>query len=407
MAPGGGALGGRLAAAGEPLGACGTPALAVELGAFEANCRAAAARVGAAAARGPVGVRGAVGVRPHVKAHKCAELARAQASALGALFAGVGCQTVREAEVMAAAGGGVRDVLVTNQVVEARKVRRLAALARTQEPGGLALGVCVDSLENARALSAAVGAGGPPLGVVVECNVGQNRCGVETAADCVALAREVENLVGLEYRGIQAYHGALQHTRTLKDRGGAIERVHDKTRTILAALKAAGLGAEVVTGGGTGSFEADATSGIYTEVQPGSFFFGDVDYGRNEWEGGGLPWEQSMFVVTTVISRSPARRSVVVDAGLKAISYDSGPPSIFEHEEWEVTCGGCEHSVVLVPEGVALPEVGSRLYLVPGHVDPTFNMHDALVCVRRDEGKPLEAAPVEGVFPIEARGAGF
>ena len=85
MAPGGGALAGRLAAAGEPLGACGTPALAVELGAFEANCRAAAARVGAAAARGPVGVRGAVGVRPHVKAHKCAELALAQASALGAL----------------------------------------------------------------------------------------------------------------------------------------------------------------------------------------------------------------------------------------------------------------------------------------------------------------------------------
>ena len=76
-------------------------------------------------------------------------------------------------------------------------------------------------------------------------------------------------------------------------------------------------------------------------------------------------------------------------------------------EELEVTCGGGEHSVVLVPEGVALPEVGSRLYLVPGHVDPTFNMHDALVCVRRDEDKPLEAAPVEGVFPIEARGAGF
>ena len=405
MAQGWGARAGRLAAAGEPLGECGTPALAVDLGAFAANCRAAAARLGAAAARGPAG--GAVAARPHIKAHKCAELARAQASALGGLFVGVGCQTVQEAEVMAAAGGGVRDVLVTNQVVEARKVRRLADLALMQKPGGLALGVCVDSLENARALSAAVGPTGPSLGVVVECNVGQNRCGVETAADCVALAQEVEKLAGLEYKGIQAYHGALQHTRTLEDRGAAIERVHDKTRVILAALKAAGLGAEVVTGGGTGSFEADATSGIYTEVQPGSFFFGDVDYGRNEWEGGGRPWEQSMFVVTTVISRSPARRTVVVDAGLKAVSYDSGPPSVFGHEEWEVTCGGCEHSVVQIPEGAALPEVGSRLYLVPGHVDPTFNMHDALVCVRRVEGKPLEAAVVEGVFPIEARGAGF
>ena len=395
-----GGLAGRLAGAGEPLGECGTPALAVDLRAFAANCRAAAARL----AEGGVG---GVAIRPHAKAHKCSELARRQVEALGPLAAGVGCQTVAEAEAMVT--GGMRDVLITNEIVEVRKVQRLAALAAQQASGGFWLGVCVDSIENARALSASVlGASAPPLGVVVECNVGQDRCGVDSPAEAVKLAREVGNLPGLRFRGIQAYHGALQHVRTVEDRGAAIASVHEKTRTILEALRAAGLSAAVVTGGGTGSFEADAVSGLYTEVQPGSFFLGDVDYAHNEWEGGRIPWEQSLFVVATVISRSPLRRTVVLDAGLKAVSYDSGAPKVYGHEDWEVQNGGDEHSVVSIPTGTELPTVGEKMYLVPGHVDPTFNMHDELVCVQRGEGQqPLSEAPVEGVYPIDARGAGF
>lgn len=275
------------------------------------------------------------------------------------------------------------------------KVQRLAKLAKTE---GLSLGVCVDSAVNVRQISKELQAVGATIKVLVECNVGQNRCGVETAEEAVELAKVVKAFDGvLDFDGYQAYHGAIQHVRGEAERSAECRKVAEKVVAINAAFDTAGIKCNTVTGGGTGTFLFDAGSGLYTEVQPGSYFFGDVDYGKNDW-GRSKGWTQSLLVAATVISRNPSRRTVVVDAGLKAVDLGSGPPLVLGEEQWSFANGGDEHGVVTVPEG-DLPEVGERMYLIPSHVDPTFNMHRQLVCVRGEV--------VEDVLEIDASGPGF
>ena len=290
---------------------------------------------------------------------------------------------------------GLKDLTITNEVVPIDKVQRLAKLAKTE---GLSLGVCVDSAVNVRQISKELQAVGATIKVLVECNVGQNRCGVETAEEAVELAKVVKAFDGvLDFDGYQAYHGAIQHVRGEAERSAECRKVAEKVVALNAAFDTAGIKCNTVTGGGTGTFLFDAGSGLYTEVQPGSYFFGDVDYGKNNW-GRSKGWTQSLLVAATVISRNPSRRTVVVDAGLKAVDLGSGPPLVLGEEQWSFANGGDEHGVVTVPEG-DLPEVGERMYLIPSHVDPTFNMHRQLVCVRGEV--------VEEVLEIDASGPGF
>lgn len=381
-----------VARVGDALAAVGTPALVLDLDVFEANCRALVETMRQFEGRGPGG--GNVTLRPHAKAHKSSALARRQLELLGPAAVGLGCQTLAEAEAMV--WGGLKDVTITNEVVPADKVQRLAELAQTPD---VSLGVCVDSAANARALSAALTGCGASIKVLVECNVGQNRCGVETAEEAVALAQLVAELPGLDFDGYQAYHGAIQHVRGFEDRRAECQKVADKVVALNKAFADAGLTCRTVTGGGTGTFLFDAGSGLYTEVQPGSYFFGDADYGRNDWSAA-KAWRQSLLIAATVISQNPARRTVVLDSGLKAVDLGSGVPLVLGHEEtWTFANGGDEHGVVSVPEPAPLPEVGDKLYLIPGHIDPTFNMHRCVVCVRNDV--------VEDVLEIDASGPGF
>jgi D-serine deaminase-like pyridoxal phosphate-dependent protein len=361
---------------GMPLAEVDTPALILDLDAFERNLQRMKDSL--------AGRR--IALRPHAKSHKCPQIAMRQI-ALGAV--GVCCQKVSEAEALVA--GGVRDVLIANEVVGDYKLRRLAALARQSR-----VAVCVDDADNVRALGEAAREFGVTLDVLVEIDVGARRCGVEPGAPAVVLARLISESRNLRFAGLQAYQGSAQHIRQVAERRAAIEAAAKLAKRTREELDAAGIGCPKVTGAGTGTYLFEAASSVYDELQAGSYIFMDADYARNEWAESGIPrFEHSLFVWTTVMSRPTAERAIV-DAGLKASSVDSGMPRIAEPGPAEYVKASDEHGVIHV-NGAPGFAVGCKLRLIPGHCDPTVNLYDHYVCIREDR--------VEALWPIAARGA--
>ena len=354
-----------------------TPALLLDLDAFEANLGAMAREAGGA------GIR----LRPHAKSHKCPEIARRQV-ALGAV--GVCCQKVSEAEVFVA--GGIGDVLVTNEVVGDGKLARLARLARSAR-----VGVCVDDPAQVAALARAAQAADAAVDVYVELDVGANRCGVLAAGDVLALARAIASADGLRFAGLQAYQGSAQHLRTPAERRAAIAEAAAKVRAAVALLDEAGFAAPRITGAGTGTWELETASGAWHELQVGSYVFMDADYGRNLGEDGQPVhrFRQSLHLLATVMSR-PVSGRAVVDAGLKAHSVDSGMPLVAGVPGAAYTRASDEHGVIEL-SGPGELRLGDKVRLVPGHCDPTVNLHDWIVCHRGNR--------VEAVWPVGARGA--
>ena len=354
-----------------------TPALVIDIDAFERNLAAMAQRTAA------TGVR----IRPHAKTHKCAVIARRQ-MALGAV--GVCCQKVSEAQALVQAG--VSDVLVSNQIVGRRKIERLVALAREAR-----VGVCVDDAGNAAEIGEIAAQAGLAIDVLVEIDVGAGRCGVAPGGEALALARCVEATDGLRFAGLQAYHGSAQHIRDYTERGQAIESAASMARATVELLAKEGIECETVAGAGTGTWQFEAASGIYNELQSGSYIFMDVDYAKNLDETGGpfADFEHSLFVYATVMSR-PARERAVLDAGLKAFATDCGMPRMVELESASVLKASDEHGVVDLTGSNASVAVGDKVRLIPGHCDPTVNLYDWYVCVRGDR--------VEALWPIVARG---
>lgn len=361
---------------GDALDRVDTPALLLDLDLFEANLQALHARVL------PTGVK----IRSHGKAHKCPSIALRQIAA-GAV--GLCCQKTAEAEVFVDAGIG--DVLISNEVVGASKAARVAALARRAR-----VGVCVDHPDPVRTLGAAARAAGVRLDALIEVDVGQGRCGVQSPEEAVALARAIADQPALRLRGLQAYYGSAQHLRKPDERAQAIARAAALVRGVRDALAAAGHVCEEITGGGTGTWVHEVASGLYTEIQPGSYVLMDVDYARNETGADDLRFAQALQLLATVISARPGH--AVLDAGLKALAVDSGPPLVRDLP-WSAQSVSDEHTVLKAEPGGAALAVGDRVRLIPGHCDPTVNLHDWIVAVRGDH--------VEAVWPIAARGALF
>lgn len=369
------------AAPGQSVDAIDTPSLILDLDPFTRNV----ARMQDAADR--AGVK----LRPHAKAHKCPEIALAQI-ARGAV--GICCQKVSEAVPFVAAG--VADIHISNEIASPAKAALLAELARHAR-----LSVCVDDASQIDTLAAATEAAGTQLDVFIEIDVGQGRCGVADAPAALALAARIAAHPRLSLRGLQAYHGGIQHLRDWAARRDAAAQAAERTGAVLAKLAAAGVQCEVVTGGGSGSVEFDLGSGVYTEIQPGSYVFMDADYGSNAYPGT-LRFEHSLFIATTVMSVAAGDR-VILDAGLKSMAVDSGLPWIWSDGAasgaLEYVAANDEHGIVKPRQAgniAALPALGSRVLLVPGHCDPTLNLYDALVTVR--------GGVVEAVWPVAARG---
>jgi 3-hydroxy-D-aspartate aldolase len=354
------------AAIGQKLDEVDTPALILDLDAFEKNQRTLFDLV-----------KGRVRVRPHAKTHKSPEVAKRQL-ALGAV--GMCCQKVSEAEAMV--DGGVHDVLVSNEVVGAPKLARLAELSRRAK-----LGVCVDHADNVRAIAAT----GAKLDVYIEIDVGMRRCGVAPGAPAVTLAREIVKN-GMKFAGLQAYHGRAQHIRSMEERHAVIETAAQHVQHTKRLLAEAGIACPIVTGAGSGTFMLEVEAGAWDEIQCGSYAFMDVDYARNEWAAPLPRFEHALFVLSTVMSR-PSAEVAIVDAGLKASSVDSGMPTVWQ-KDLRYTHASDEHGWV---EGKGVPAFGEKLLLVPGHCDPTIHLYDWYVCVRK--------GVVEDLWPITARGA--
>ncbi len=356
-----------------------TPALLIDLDAFDGNLQRMASSLAG------TGVR----LRPHSKTHKSPIIARRQIAA-GAV--GVCCQKVGEAEAMVY--GGVSDVLVANEIVGRSKVERLVSLAAQAR-----VGVCADDRVQVEQYGEVARAMGVELRVLVELDAGGGQCGIEPGRPAADLAQRIVDTPMLRFGGLQAYHGRAQHLRSLDERRRAIDLAVERVRATTGLLAARGIACEVVTGAGTGTYLFEAASGVYNELQAGSYLFMDADYARNR-DAAGNPvseYRHSLFVLATVMSR-PVESRAVLDAGHKAVSVDSGRPLVWGMPDVECVDTSDEHATLRLSDPTRELRIGDKVRLIPGHCDPTVNLHDWYVCVR--EGR------VEAVWPVTARGAG-
>lgn len=383
-----------------------TPALVVRRAALEQNL---AAMQGLCDAAG-------VKLRAHGKMHKCSTLGRRQVE-LGAV--GLCCQTVGEAEAFAAAG--IADLLITSPP-GAWGAARIAAIAKS----GVRIAVVADDEIQIARLAKAATEAGVTVGLVVDIDLGTHRTGVPPE-QVAALAKIAAGSPGLEYRGVQAYLGHLQHMSELDERRAACAVTRQRLGALVGELTEAGLKPGVVTGGGTGTYTEDLASGVFTELQAGSYAFMDVEYEDcGAPDGQAWAFTQAMFLAASVVS-ARHKTHVVCDVGLKAHSVDGPPARVASGApagaRWRPM--GDEHGAIFHPEMMGVlraagsgplafatvisqtdedaaiawpadaPKVGDLVWLQPGHIDPTINLYDAMYVVD-------EAGAVE-VWPIDAR----
>ncbi len=347
-----------------------TPALVVDLERMERNIASMARFFASRPAS----------LRPHFKTPKCAEVVRRQLEA-GAI--GVTCAKLGEAEALA--GTGVRtSVLVANQLVGAAKLARLVALA----PDLPELIVAVDSEEQVDALDAALSGSRARVGALIEADTGMHRCGTDTPEQTVALARRLARS-RVAYRGIMGYEG---HAVLVPDAAKRKELAEAATAQLLAhasALRAAGLAPEIVSAGGTGTFELTGSADGITEIQAGSYVFMDGRYSDVRSD-----FETALTLHTTVIHRRG--RLLITDAGVKSLSSDFGLPRGADLPLRAVGLSE-EHGHLLIDEGAELALApGDRIRILPSHGDTTINLHDRYYAARGDQ--------VEAIWSIVGRG---
>ena len=357
-----------------------TPCLVVDLDALERNIVTMGNYAKA------MGVRH----RVHGKMHKSVDIALLQEK-LGD-SCGVCCQKVSEAEVFAR--GGIKDVLVSNQVRDPAKIDRLARMPKL----GARTLCCVDDLDNVAELALAVKKHGTEIECLVEIDCGAGRCGVSEGQPVVDIAKAIHATPGLKFAGIQAYQGAMQHMENFQERKEKLDIAIAMVARTIEMLKVEGLTCDIVGGGGTGSYYFEGNSGVFNELQCGSYAFMDADYQRIHDENGEKisEFENALFILTSVMSHTKIDKAIC-DAGLKAQSVDSGLPYIFGRDDVEYIKCSDEHGVISDPNGVL--KINEKLKLVPGHCDPTCNVHDYYVGVRN--GK------VEVLWPVSARGKAY
>jgi 3-hydroxy-D-aspartate aldolase len=364
------------AAVGDSIADIHTPALIIDLDAFERNCHKMRTYVESMNVR----------LRAHAKTHKSADIALYQIAEGGAC--GICCQKVSEAEALVRAG--VRDVLIANEVCDRAKIERLARLSKRAR-----IIVCADDAGNVLDLSSAAVRNDTTIEVLVEMDCGARRCGVQPGQAVLTLAQTIAAQPNLTFAGIQAYHGQAQHIANAAARRAEIGKAIAATRDTVELLAASGLSCAIVAGAGTGSYDFEGNSGVYNELQCGSYVFMDADYARiraddGEPVGG---FEHALFVLTSIMSK-PAPDRAVCDAGHKSHSIDSGLPVVFGRPDLLYINASDEHGEI-TDAGTTL-RLADKLMLIPGHCDPTCNLHDWYVCIRNGH--------VEALWPVTARG---
>lgn len=355
-----------------------TPALLIDLDIFERNLQALASYM----------KERPVTFRPHGKAHKSPAIGKLQ---LASGAKGLCAAKLGEADVLIR--GGIKDVLITAEVVGRLKIERLMTLlAITPDVKAV-----VDNAQNAIDLSTAALASRRKLKVAIDCNVGQNRTGLGTPEEVVALAQVIARQKGLELVGLQGYGGNNQHVKGFANRRAREVQSNERVVAARQALEKAGFSVQMVSVGGTGSYNIDADFPGVTEIQPGSYVFMDTNY--NKIGGRDTPefseFGNSLSVLTTVISRATAGRAIV-DAGGKALSTDEAAPEPMDLTGATYGVAGDEYGALRLQNPSRELEVGDQVQILPGHCDTTVNLHNVYFAVRK--------GVVEHVWPIEGRG---
>ena len=323
---------------------------------------------------------GSCKLRPHFKAHKTPEIAKRQLAA--GSCTGLTCATVSEAEVAAAL---CDDILIANEPVGIHKADRIAALARRAR-----VTIAVDSEAGLRDIAGAAVRAGSTVGVLVDLNVGQTRCGLAPRSPAVvALAKQVVAASGVTLRGVMGYEGHVISVPDRKEREDATRRAMAGLVETAKMLRAEKLPCDIVSAGGTGTYDISGRIEGITEVQAGSYVLMDTDYGRLD-----IPFEQAFWVLGTIISRPDPLRCVA-DCGHKSMTKDHGLPTLRGVDGGSVVALHDEHATITIPADCSI-QVGDLVKLRPSHTDPTMNLHDVIYAI--------DGETVVGVWPIAARG---
>ena len=302
-----------------------------------------------------------VSLRPHYKSHKCARIAHAQISD-GAI--GMTCAKLDEAIDLV--DSGIEDVLIANQIVDRAKISRLASLARAAR-----ITVCVDDDKNILDIEKAAATAASTVYCLVEYEIGMERCGVRRKEDVLRLAALIESCPHLVFDGIQAYAGHIAHEESIEKRKSETEKNAKKIKEVISYLSQKGIEVRVISGASTGTSQLKVAEGLYTELQAGSYLFMDSTY-----RALGLPFENSLFILTTVVSVN--ERMVIVDAGVKSCGVDQGTPVPFGFNAERVEA--CEeHFQIYSPDKKFA--VGDKVMLIPAHCCSTVNLHDRIYLV--------------------------
>ena len=355
-----------------------TPALLVDLDAFEANVRKMADHC----------KKSGCNFRPHAKTHKCPEIAKRQVAA-GAI--GISVATVPEAEIMVAAG--IRGVLLTSPIIERHKIARMVAMAK--KPGTVLL--AITHPEQAELLQEAARAAKVTVDVLVDVDIGDRRTGVLPGKPALQLAQQISKLKNLKLRGVQSYAGHASHTVGFERRVKVSREAFGLAVDSRALIEKAGMKTDILTGGSTGTYNIDSDIKGVTELQVGSFIFMDVDYRRIGGRDGKVytDFQPSLTVLTTVVSAVHPDR-VSVDAGTKSFSTDNVyRPEAKGREGLEYQRSGDEFGRLSAAKSAKLPRLGDRLEFLVPHCDPTVNLYDHIYAVRGDT--------VEEIWPVLAR----
>jgi D-serine deaminase-like pyridoxal phosphate-dependent protein len=349
-----------------------TPALIIDLDALERNIRKMAEFFEPLQAK----------LRPHAKTHKSPIIAKKQIDA-GAI--GITCAKLGEAEVMVS--NGINDVLIANQIVGKRKIERLVNLAKKAK-----ITVAVDSFENVDEISKFSSKEGVSIGVLIEVNVGMNRCGVEHGLPALKLANHILRKNGVEFKGLMGYEGHAVMVENFQERRSIVERAMKLLMSTKDLLENEGIKVEVVSAGGTGTYNITGKYQGVTEVQAGSYIFMDTAYKRIIKE-----FENSLTVLASVISR-PKEDRLIVDVGLKAMPKEEQRGIMPEPklEGLKIYALAEEHGYVKVSKQVRDIKVGDKIEFIVAHCCTTVNLHDCYHVIKDD--KLLET------WKIEARG---
>ena len=328
-----------------------------------------------------------VKLRPHAKMHKSFNVANFQIKFGGAH--GICCQKVSEAEVFAREG--IKDILITNQITDLFKIDRLTSISNDE----IKVSCCVDNEENIININKSAKEKNTQIDLYIEFDCGANRCGIQSFNQIEKLILLINKLTLVNFVGFQAYNGSIQHIEDFNTRKEEVKKTCNKINKLKDKFN---VFSPLITGGGTGCFDLEVSENVYDEIQVGSYAFMDTHYSSLKHDytlNNTNDFENSLFILSSVMS-NVVDKQAVVDAGLKSIAVDSGLPKVLTRNVEYLKCSD-EHGIINDPKNSL--NINDKLYLIPGHCDPTCNLHDWYVIMKNDT--------VIDLWPVSARGYSY